>query len=61
MFNGCTALNNVNVNFSAWDPSNATENWLNGVATEGTFTCPEGLPDNPGTSGIPSGWTRANK
>ena len=62
MFCDCTNLNDINVNFSVWEPSNATEDWLYGVAAEGTFTCPTALPDTPrDTSHIPSGWTRADK
>ena len=62
MFSGCTALNNINANFSAWDTTDATTNWLNGVAAEGTFTCPTTLPDTPrDASHIPEGWTRVNK
>ena len=62
MFFYCGSLNNINVNFSAWDPSNATQGWLNGVASEGTFTCPAALPDTPrDESHIPSGWTVVRK
>ena len=62
MFYNCSSLNNVNVNFSAWNPSNATSDWLYGVASAGTFTCPTELPDTPrDRSHIPAGWTRADK
>jgi hypothetical protein len=62
MFWRCTSLNNINVNFTTWDPSNATEGWLVWTPAEGTFTCPADLPDTPRDgSHIPSGWTRVNK
>ena len=62
MFKGCTKLNNINVNFSAWNPTNATTGWVNGVSSSGTFTCPDGLPDTPrDESHIPSGWTVVRK
>ena len=62
MFNGCTKLNNINVNFSAWNPTNATDYWVGNVASSGTFTCPTDLPDTPrDESHIPVGWTRADK
>ena len=62
MFDGCTSLNNINVSFTEWNSSNTTDNWLKGVAAEGTFTCPAALPDTPrDASHIPSGWTKVNK
>ena len=61
MFFGCTQLNNINVNFSAWNPSNATQNWVNGVSSSGTFTCPVDLPEEFGDSRIPTGWTVVRK
>ena len=57
MFRGCTSLNSINVNFSAWNPTNATENWVTYVVDPGTFTCPEGLPVEFGESRIPDGWS----
>ena len=56
MFRGCTKLDNINVNFSAWNPKNATEDWALNVAASGTFTCPAGLPEEFGESRIPTGW-----
>jgi len=61
MFHGCTKLNNINVNFSAWVPTNATDSWVNGVASSGTFTCPAGLPEEFGEDRIPTGWTIVRK
>ena len=60
MFYGCTNLNNINVNFSDWNPTNATTSWVYNVSS-GTFTCPEGLPEEFGTSKIPTGWTVVRK
>jgi hypothetical protein len=57
MFYNCTNLNNININFSAWDPTNATTNWVTNVSSLGTFTCPADLPETYGTSYIPTGWT----
>ena len=56
MFRNCTKLNNINVNFSAWDPTNATTTWVYGVSSSGTFTCPADLPETYGTSYIPANW-----
>ena len=61
MFSDCNKLTSINVNFSAWNPSNATTNWLAEVASSGTFTCPAALPDNRNENSIPVGWTRIEK
>lgn len=61
MFYGCTNLSNINVSFSAWDPSNATTNWVRNVASSGTFTCPTALPETKGVNYIPTGWTVVRK
>ena len=59
MFYGCTSLSSINVHFTAWNPTNATSNWVNGVNSSGTFTCPNALDTNNkfGNNYIPSGWT----
>ena len=58
MFRGCTSLTSVYVDFGAWSPSNATSNWLNGVAATGEFHCKPGLDTSTtGGSTVPSGWT----
>jgi len=62
MFDGCSSLNSIKVGFSDWqrDPSlsvDPTENWVNGVAASGTFTCSSGLTQTKDSSHIPSGWT----
>ena len=62
MFYGCSKLNHINVNFSAWDPLNATENWVSNISSSsGTFTCPADLPETYGISNIPTGWTVVRK
>ena len=58
MFYNCNHLSSVNVAFTEWNPSNATTNWLNGAAAEGTFTCPSGLDTTTqDNSHVPAGWT----
>jgi surface protein len=61
MFRGCTKLNSINVNFSAWNPTNATGSWVRNVSSSGTFTCPADLPEEFGESRIPTGWTVVRK
>ena len=65
MFFGCTSLASMDVSFTAWNPANATIYWMYNAGTQATgtktFTCPSGLPANPGNNGIPSGWTRVDK
>ena len=61
MFNNCNNLNSIRVGFTEWDSSetdNATNNWVAGVSSEGTFTCPDSLADTRGSSNIPTSWTR---
>ena len=58
MFGGCSSLNKVSVNFSNWESSvDATSGWLDGVANEGTFICPNNLSQLRGGNYIPAGWT----
>ena len=56
MFQGCSLLDNIEVNFSTW-VEGATGNWLSGVSASGTFTAPAGLEDVRGVNNIPDGWT----
>ena len=61
MFQGCTSLNYVSVGFDNWYPTNATDNWLNNVASTGTFVCNSTLLGNTpedirSTSTVPSSW-----
>ena len=60
MFNGCEKLNDIKVAFTVWKPTNATTKWVTSVPTTGTFSCPEGLEQTTGESGIPEGWTVKN-
>lgn len=58
MFQGCTSLNSLKVVFTAWGTQ--TANWLNNVASTGTFICPQALIDATTTrdaSTVPAGWT----
>ena len=61
MFYNCSKLNNINVNFSAWNSINAITNWVSNVSSSGTFTCPKALPQEFGNDRIPPGWTVITK
>lgn len=65
MFLGCSSLNTI---YCEWDPtvfsSNYTEEWLNGVASTGTFYCNEAMKTylesgsvTRNSNTVPSGWT----
>ena len=60
MFNGCNKISSLSVEFTQWNPSNATVNWLNNAgisATNPTFICPEELDTSIlDASHIPSNW-----
>ena len=59
MFKSCTKLNLVRASFTEWMDT-ATDGWLDGVAEEGTFVCPDALDKaTTGTGNIPDGWTAA--
>ena len=61
MFYNCSSLSSIEVGLSAWPSNNSmTENWVQGVAASGTFTCPATLPDARGNSRIPSNWTKVD-
>lgn len=55
MFSGCTNLCNVFCNLKEI-PTDATYNWLNGVAAEGKFVQSKDANWERGVSGIPEGW-----
>lgn len=55
----CTNLNKMQVNFKSWN-GGATNNWMLGVPTSGTFYKPSALPEERGTSRIPNNWKVAN-
>jgi len=63
MFDGCSDLNYIKVAFTAWN-TNYTSNWTRGVAEEGTFVCPTGLPNTRNTGSafhyIPMLWDIVN-
>ena len=60
MFYNCGRLSSVEVAFTAWSPSNATDAWMRDVAFSGTFTCPAALPDVRGAGNIPNNWTKVD-
>lgn len=61
MFNGCSSLEHIGVNFTEWAVDEfsalAHDNWVSGVAANGTFDSPLELPVKRGNSGIPNNWT----
>ena len=59
MFQNCTNLSSITVHFTGW-VNNTTINWVNGVASNGTFTCPQGLTDTRGVNNIPTNWTKVD-
>ena len=60
MFSGCTSLNFVTCLATDISANYCTSNWLDDVASKGTFFTPNTTNWTVGASGIPSGWTRAN-
>lgn len=61
MFNGCSELNQLEVNFTTWPTAIFMKNWVDGVSSTGTFICPEALPIEYATNRIPPGWTVVRK
>ena len=66
MFNGCSSLNEVRCQmlstYSSSDISSVyAKNWLEGVASTGTFYTNADAKWPSGASGIPRGWTRVNE
>ena len=58
MFGACSGLNSIICLATNISASNCTFNWVNGVASSGTFTKAASMNDWPsGDSGIPNGWT----
>ena len=58
MFRGCTKLSSITcLAPQGINLNGITDNWVNGVASTGTFTKASGVTWWTGTSGIPSGWT----
>ena len=63
MFYDCTSLSSVtclaeeNVSNNSFQN---TTNWLKGVSSSGTFTCPPNAFWTTGPHGIPGGWTKVD-
>lgn len=58
MFDSCTSLNNITCLATDVSATKCTEQWVNGVAANGTFTKASGFLGWPqGADGIPNGWT----
>ncbi|MCR4823480.1 MAG: hypothetical protein K5873_11490, partial [Treponema sp.] len=59
MFYGCTSLNSITCLATDISDGSSTEEWLEGVASSGTFTKASGMTGwtSDSTTGIPSGWT----
>ena len=58
MFYGCTSLNYIKAMFTTTPSASYTTNWVNGVASSGTFVKNSAATwTTTGTSGIPTGWT----
>ena len=57
MFSGCTKLNYIKAMFTTTPGTDYTSNWVNGVASSGTFVKNSAATWNvTGISGIPKGW-----
>lgn len=57
---GCSNLSSVYSKNTEWSPSTATSNWVNGVASAGTFSKMTALSAIYGASNIPNNWTIEN-
>ena len=58
MFQGCTNLNYIKAMFTTTPSTTYTQNWVNGVASTGTFVKNSAATWNvTGIHGIPTGWT----
>ena len=58
MFQGCTLLNSIKCLATTVSASNCLTNWVDGVASSGTFIKAASMSSWPsGVSGIPNGWT----
>ena len=63
MFRSCKNISIIKIHFTLWDISafnGKTNDWVNGVASIGTFYKPTALPEEYGVSKIPTGWTVVN-
>ena len=59
MFENCNKLACIKVGATEWNTT-ACFNWVNGVASTGTFTKPTALTIPTGANGMPNGWTINN-
>ena len=58
MFNGCSNLNYIKAMFTTTPSTSYTNNWVSGVASNGTFVKNSAAQWNvTGVNGIPTGWT----
>jgi hypothetical protein len=59
MFKGCSSLSSITCTASNLDPADSTIDWIEGVASTGTFTkaWDTDWSSRTGFDGIPSGWT----
>ena len=58
MFNGCKKLNYIKAMFTTTPSTTYTNNWVNGVASTGTFVKNSAATwTTTGVNGIPTGWT----
>ena len=58
MFNGCTSLNYIKAMFTTTPNTTYTNNWVGGVAANGTFVKNSAATwTTTGDHGIPTGWT----
>ena len=59
IFRKCSKLNNITMLATDISATKCLNDWVNGVASKGTFTKAASMTTLPtsGTSGIPSGWT----
>ena len=57
MFNGCTNINTITTYATDISATNCLIDWLNGVASTGTFYNMACTTYPSGSSGIPTGWT----
>ena len=61
MFDGCSKLNKITMLATNVDAMGCLSNWVNGVASSGTFVKNASMTSLPsGVSGIPNGWTVEN-
>ena len=61
MFKGCTNLTEISVRFTRWNNSDThktygTNEWISGVASNGTFICPKELDLDSEDAWIPREW-----